>query len=73
LNDINVEMEINDIADTETMRLVCVGRKYDPKFLKDESQDKLMDKLDVEDIWIDLILEKDGKYSMLRTEYEISH
>jgi len=73
LGDVNVHRKIEDIDDTETMRVVCVGRKYDPKFLKDKSQDKLMDELDVENILIDLILEEDGKYSMLRTEYEISH
>ena len=73
LKDGNVQQKIEDIEDTEIMRVVCVGRKYDPKFLKDESQNELMDKLDVGNIWIDLILEKDGKYSMLRTEYEVSH
>jgi len=73
LKDGNVQQKIEDIEDTEIMRVVCVGRKYDPKFLKDESQNELMDELDVENIMIDLILEKDGKYSMLRTEYEVSH
>jgi len=69
LKDKNVQKKINDIEDTEIMRIVCVGRKYDPKFLKDESQDELMDEIDEEGFLIDLILEKDGKYSVLRTEY----
>ena len=47
-----------------TFRLICVGEVYDDKFMNDESLQKVMDELDFNDP-IDLILEKDGNYSVL--------
>ena len=51
----------------EIFRVICVAQDYDDEFLKDKSLQNLMDELDFEDP-IDLILEKDGNYSVLWVE-----
>ncbi len=57
--------KLND--STKFFRVICVAENYDAKFLNDRSLEEVMDKLDFEDP-IDLILEKDGNYSVLWTE-----
>ena len=60
--------KIKDDKYKEVMRIVCVGSNYDEKLLEDKSRDEIMDTL-VSDYLIDLILEKDGNYTVLQTEY----
>jgi len=59
--------KIKKLDSMKFFRIICVGENYDEKFLKARSLDKIMDDLDFEEP-IDLILEKDGNYSVLWAE-----
>ena len=60
--------KIKDLQYMEVMRIVCVGSNYDEKLLEDKSRDEIMDTID-SDYLIDLILEKEGNYTVLQTKY----
>lgn len=64
----SLNKKIKDLKYMQVMRIVCVGRNYDEKLLEDETRDEIMDTI-VSDYLIDLILEKDGNYTVLQTEY----
>ena len=66
LDSLNKKFE--GLKNMEVLRIICVGRKYDPKLLQDKSREKIMDKLDT-DFFIDLILEDNGKYTVVEFEY----
>jgi len=68
--DKNVKEKIDGVGDMEIYRVICVGRNYEPKLLGDEKDlEKTMDELDF-DPFIDLVLEKDGNYSIIWIDYE---
>lgn len=62
-----LKKKIKKLSEIPIMRVICVAEDYDEKFLKDSSREKVMDELDFE-YPIDLILEKDGNYSVLCVE-----
>jgi len=69
--DEKIKKKIDEVEDMPISRIICVGKNYDTKLLEsDEYLSKVMlDKLEF-DSKIDLILEKDGKYSVIWIDYE---
>jgi len=66
--DSDIKKKIKNLDTIEILRVICVGRKYEPKLLKDESRDEIMEEIE-SDYLIDLILEENEKYSVLSFEY----
>jgi len=66
--DKSVQKKIENASGMNIFRLIIVGRNYDNKLVKDEDyQDEVLDDLDF-DAHIDLILEKDGNYTVILFE-----
>ncbi len=66
--DKSVQKKIENASGMNIFRLIIVGRNYDNKLVKDEGyQDEVLDDLDF-DAHIDLILEKDGNYTVILFE-----
>lgn len=58
----------NTTNEMEIFRIICVGKNYEPKLLKNEKYlDGVMDDLDFDGL-VDLILEKDDNYTVIRFE-----
>jgi len=66
----SVEKKIEKAYEMEIFRIICVGRNYEPKLIKNEKyQDSVMADLDFDGL-IDLILEEEGNYTVIRFETE---
>jgi len=70
VKDEKVKKKIEHSDTMDISRIICVGKNYNPKFFKSDKQlESMMDELEFDE-GIDLILDSDGKYSVIWIDYE---